>query len=115
MQASGERPIFTGTPPGTRLLPPLTNRLLPLIAACALLAVAAPGVATAAPKPPQQLSYTTLREDIKQHKIKSADLYPMQGVAKLTLRDGSHANAGYPVTDQDLAGQLADAGAEVEV
>src|SRR4051812_28101638 len=93
----------------------MPNRLLSLIAAIALLALAAPSVASAAPKPSRQLSYTSLRDAIKQHKIKKADLYSMQGVAKLTLRDGTRASAGYPVSDQDLAGRLADAGVQVEV
>jgi cell division protease FtsH len=95
----------------------MPRRLLPLIAAIALLALAVPSAASAAPTPATspELSYTSLREAIKQRKVKSADLYPVQGVAKLTLRDGSHASAGYPISDQDLAGQLADAGAQVEV
>src|SRR5689334_12118363 len=94
----------------------MPSRLLSLIAAIALLALAAPSVAAAAtPKPPAEFSYTSLREAIKQHKVKSADLYPMQGVAKLTLRDGTKAVAGFPVTDQELAGRLADAGAQVEI
>jgi cell division protease FtsH len=94
----------------------MLSRLLSLFAAIALLALAAPPVAPAAtPKPPAELSYTSLREAIKRHKIKSADLYPMQGVAKLTLRDGTKAVAGFPITDQELAGRLADAGAQVEI
>src|SRR3954447_23698125 len=95
----------------------MLRRLLSLIAAIALLALAVPSAAPASPKPSgsQELSYTSLRAVIKQHKVKSADLYPLQGVAKLTLRDGSHATAGYPISDQDLARQLADAGAQVEV
>src|SRR3954454_136140 len=95
----------------------MLRRLLSLIAAIALLALAVPSAAPASPKPSssEELSYTALREAIKQHKVKSADLYPVQGVAKLTLRDGSHATAGYPISDQDLARQLADTGAQVEV
>src|SRR3954454_1230372 len=95
----------------------MLRRLLSLIAAIALLVLAVPSAAPASPKPSgsQELSYTSLREAIKQHKVKSADLYPVQGVAKLTLRDGSHATAGYPISDQDLARQLADTGAQVDV
>jgi cell division protease FtsH len=95
----------------------MLRRLPTLIAAIALFALAVPSAASAAPKPStsQELSYTSLREAIKQRKVKSADLYPLQGVAKLTLRDGSHTSAGYPISDQDLARQLADAGAQVEV
>jgi cell division protease FtsH len=93
----------------------MPRRLLSLTAAIALLALVAPSAAPAAPKPPQELSYSTLRDAIKKRTVRSAELYPVQGVAKLTLRDGTRATAGYPVSDQELAGRLADAGARVEI
>src|SRR3954470_586909 len=95
----------------------MPRRLLPLTAAIAPLAPAVPSAAPAASKPlaSKELNYSGLRAAIAKRTVKSADLYPVQGVAKLTLRDGTHATAGYPISDQDLARQLADAGAQVEV
>ena len=93
----------------------MIRRLLSLIAAIALLSLVVPSAAPAAAKPPVQLSYSALRDAIEKRTVRSAELYPVQGVAKLTLRDGTQATSGYPVTDQELAGRLADAGARVEI
>jgi cell division protease FtsH len=60
-------------------------------------------------------SYSALREAIRTRSVRSATLRPTKGKAEITLRDGRRVDVEYPPTDQDLAEDLAAAGAEVAV
>jgi cell division protease FtsH len=62
-----------------------------------------------------EYSYSKLREAIASRSVRSATLRPADGVADVSLRDGRRVEVQYPPTDQELAGDLADAGAQVAV
>src|SRR4051812_44506328 len=105
--------------PAARTVTAITRRLSALIlTVVAALCLAGPLTLNASAAPSaesKELSYTKPREAISRRTVKTAELYTQQGIAELTMRDGAKAEATYPVSDQELAGKLSDAGAQVEV
>ena len=116
---------------GQRTVNAMTRRLLcillAVIAAALAAFTAAPAHAAPAPGSPGspdglstaaaggELTYSELRTAISKRTVKAAELRPVQGLAALTMRDGKKAVAAYPITDQDLAKDLAAAGAQVTI
>jgi cell division protease FtsH len=80
-----------------------------LVAIVQLALAAAPSLAA------DEYSYSALREAIEGRKVRSATLHPATGEVDITLSDGRHVTADYPPTDEDLAEDLAGAGARVTV
>ena len=105
----------------------MSRRLLALLLVLAAGATVAPVSAHAAPpvpsakamgagsSTPDELTYSELRKAISARTVARAELHPARGLADITLRGGRKAAAAYPVTDEQLAKDLADAGAEVTV
>ncbi|HEX5620067.1 MAG TPA: ATP-dependent metallopeptidase FtsH/Yme1/Tma family protein [Solirubrobacteraceae bacterium] len=60
-------------------------------------------------------SYSTLQQAIEAHTIQTAKLHPREGVAEVELTDGRKLKVEYPPTDENLAEDLADAGAKVSI
>jgi cell division protease FtsH len=69
----------------------------------------------AAPAKTTESSYSTLQQAIEDRTVKAATLHPREGVAELELSDGRNLKVEYPPTDENLAENLADAGARVSV
>ena len=95
----------------------------PLIASlltAALLAAApsAQAADTAVPEAPaksSEASYSTLQQAIEDRTVKAATLHPLRGLAELQLTDGRNVKVEYPPGDENLAADLAEAGAKVTV
>ena len=62
-----------------------------------------------------ELSYSALRDAMHKRTVKTATLHPAQFTADVVMKDGTKHTVGYPPTDETLATQLADAGAQVDV
>jgi cell division protease FtsH len=60
-------------------------------------------------------TYSTLQQAIDDRSVKAATLHPRQGVAEVQLSDGRNIKVEYPPTDENLAEDLADAGAKVSI
>jgi cell division protease FtsH len=59
--------------------------------------------------------YSTLQQAIEDRTVTAATLHPREGVAEIELTGGRKFEVEYPPTDENLAEDLADAGAKVSI
>jgi cell division protease FtsH len=95
--------------------PLITSLVIVALLAAAPSAQAADSAVPAPPEKTAEFGYSALQDAIADRTVKAATLQPLRGVAKIQLSDGRNVKVQYPPTDENLAEDLAAAGAKVTV